>query len=167
MLRWWCAAARHKPHLVHALAGVVRVHVLIRGAEVAPLEAVHRPEVPHLAVRQTAPVEELTRRVAVPDPDALVLEQLGIGRAGHEPEQLLRKAAPEHALGGEEGELVVAKGVAHLHPELGEGPGASPIAAQHAVVDDVADDVKVLQLLWFGFGRWWGGARGGGVGWGE
>ena len=123
------------------------MHVLVRGAEVAPLEAVHRPEVPLLAVRQPTPVEELTRRVAVPDADALVLKQLGVGRAGHEPEQLLREAAPEHTLGGEEGELVVAKGVAHLHPELGEGPGAGPVAAQHTVVDDVADNVKVLQLL--------------------
>ena len=60
-------APRHVP--------VVRVHVGVRRAEVSPLEAVDGPQVAHLPRRETPGVEELTRRIAVPDLDALVLTQ--------------------------------------------------------------------------------------------
>lgn len=53
--------------LVDALAGVVGVHVLVFGAEVAPLEAVDGAEVADVAVLEAAAVEEFSGSVAVPD----------------------------------------------------------------------------------------------------
>ena len=64
----------HLRELVHALTGVVGVHVLVLGAEVAPLEAVHRPEVALLPVTQADRVEVLAAAVAVPNVNVLVLE---------------------------------------------------------------------------------------------
>ena len=59
--------------LVDALALVVGVHVDILGAEMPPLEAVHRAQVADLAVVQASLVQELARGVGVPDPDVFSL----------------------------------------------------------------------------------------------
>ena len=81
--------------LVDSLAGVVGVHVGVLGAKVAPLPAVHGPEVAHLTLGQADRVEVVARRVAVPNLDALVLR----GEGGSEAEREA-VARSEAAAGG-------------------------------------------------------------------
>ena len=50
----------------------------------------------HLSVLESPAVEELSGAVPVPDVYVLVAQILGICRALHEPQQLLRYSAPEH-----------------------------------------------------------------------
>ena len=47
----------HLRQLVHAFARIVRVHVVVLGPKMAPLEAVHRAEVHLLTVGQTNRVQ--------------------------------------------------------------------------------------------------------------
>ena len=89
----------HVRQLVDALAGIVRSGVLVLGAEVAPLEAVHRAQVAFLSVREADAVEEGTGAVAVPDLDALGRERFGGGVAADEPEEFGDDGAEEDAFG--------------------------------------------------------------------
>ena len=59
--------------LVDALVLVVGVHVDILGAEMPPLDAVHRAQVADLAVVQASLVQKLACGVGVPDPDVFSL----------------------------------------------------------------------------------------------
>ena len=91
-------------------------------------------------------VEVRTARVAIPYLDPLLLQRRGGGVARHEPEQLLRHAAPEGRLGREQREAL-PQVEAHLHAKLGEGTCARAVAALHARVEHVAHQVEVLHLL--------------------
>jgi hypothetical protein len=137
----------HLFELVHPLSGVVGVHVLVARAKVAPLEAVHRAEVALLAVAQSALVKELSRAIAVPDVDVLVLQSARAGIARHEPQELLRNASPEDSLGGEQRQHTVPEGESHLHAKLGQSAGACPVASANTSADDITDESEVL-LLW-------------------
>mmetsp|Transcript_17418 Transcript_17418/g.53327 ORF Transcript_17418/g.53327 Transcript_17418/m.53327 type:complete len:293 (-) Transcript_17418:581-1459(-) len=133
--------------LVDAVPGVVRVHVAVLRAKVAPLETVDRTKVAHLAVLEAALIQELARAVAVPDVHVLRRELVGVGATLDEPEELLGEAAPEHALRREQREAPVAQVEAHLHAELGDGARARAVPAGDALVDDLADEVQVLPFL--------------------
>lgn len=55
--------------LVNSLSLVVVMHRTVLSSEVAPLEAIDWAKVPLLAISQAPAVEELTRRIAVPNSD--------------------------------------------------------------------------------------------------
>lgn len=84
-------------------SSVVGVHVHILSTKVAPLEAINRSEVHLFTVVEAPLVQEFSGAVAIPDVDALVGEELRVGGARDEPEELFRHASPEGALCGEEG----------------------------------------------------------------
>ena len=86
-------ATRRSRELVDALARVVRVGVVVRGAEVAPLEAVDGAQVALLAVAEAALLEELLGAVAVPDVDVLRREEVAVRRACGEALQNVAAAA--------------------------------------------------------------------------
>mmetsp|Transcript_42750 Transcript_42750/g.106420 ORF Transcript_42750/g.106420 Transcript_42750/m.106420 type:complete len:561 (+) Transcript_42750:336-2018(+) len=137
---------KHVGNLVDALPSVVGVHILVLGAEVAPLPAVHRTQVTLLTVRQTDGIEVLSRRVAVPDVNLLLL-QFRRGRLSvKEPEKLLRYASPEDRFRREQRETL-AQREAHLSSELGESTRSRPVAAHYAVLYHVTHQVEVLLLL--------------------
>ena len=136
----------HLRELIHALSLVVRVHVPVLRAEVAPLEAVHGPEIALLAVAQPDAVQVLAAAVTVPDVNILILQLLRAGATAHEPQQLLRDAAPEDAFGREQRE-VAAQVEPHLLSELADRPGARAVTLHVPLLDDLADQVQVLQLL--------------------
>mmetsp|Transcript_17432 Transcript_17432/g.52932 ORF Transcript_17432/g.52932 Transcript_17432/m.52932 type:complete len:624 (-) Transcript_17432:50-1921(-) len=138
--------ADHLRDLVDSLAGVVGVHVGVLGAKVAPLPAVHGPEVANLPLGQADRVEVVARRVAVPNLDALVLQRFSARVARQEPNQLLGDAAPEDGLCREEGEAV-AQREAHLRTKLAARADAGPVRTRHAGFDHLAHQVEVLQLL--------------------
>ena len=94
----------HVRELVDALAGVVGARIDVLGPEVAPLEAVHRPEIAFFAPTQADAVQVCAAAVAVPDPDALGRERCGGGVAGNEPEELGDDGTEKDAFCGEEGE---------------------------------------------------------------
>mmetsp|Transcript_22294 Transcript_22294/g.53470 ORF Transcript_22294/g.53470 Transcript_22294/m.53470 type:complete len:264 (-) Transcript_22294:4-795(-) len=122
------------------------MHVRVLCAEVPPLEPVHWSQVPLLPVPETHFREELLGAVAVPDVDVLVPEEVGVGRAGDEPEELLGDAAPEDALGRQQRERL-PQIEPQRAPELRDGAGARAVAFPHARRHDVADQVQVLVLL--------------------
>ena len=136
----------HVRELVDALPGVVRRGGRVAGAEVAPLEAVHGPEVADGAVLEPRGVEEGPRPVAVPDLDSLGRQLVGVGGAAHEPEELLDDAAPEHALGRQQREQAPAEVEAHRAAEDRQRPRARAVAAGDPVVEDLADQGQILLL---------------------
>ena len=71
---------------------VVCVHVGVLRAKMPPLEAVHRPQIHLLPVRETYGVQVLPAAIAVPDVYALVSKQRRVGGAADKPQQLLGKA---------------------------------------------------------------------------
>src|SRR4051794_2221094 len=88
----------HVRQLIKPLPTVVRMHSVIGGAKVSPLEAVDGPQVPLLAVVEAHAVEEGARGVPVPDLDLLVREVLSVGVPLYKPYQLLGHTPPEHVL---------------------------------------------------------------------
>jgi len=81
--------------LIYPLPLVVGVTVLVLRSEMPPLEPVDRSEISLLSVRKTSRVEEGSRTVPVPDVDVLLLQREHRGRAGDEPEELLRTSNEE------------------------------------------------------------------------
>jgi hypothetical protein len=146
------------------------------------LEAVHGAEVADLALGQAQVVEELARAVAVPDLDALRGERVRGGVARDEPEELGDDGFGEDALGGEEredrgavaveGELEGARREDGVGACAGAGSrvrlvgeynkwrkGVLPVLAEFALVEDFADQIKVLVFFVPGL-RGGGGGRG-------
>ena len=106
-------ALDHVGELVDALPAVVGVHVRVRCAGVAPLEAVHGPEVALVAARELAAerVERAATAVGIPDLDAARRQLASARRAAHEPQELLEHAAKEHALRGQQWETIWSREV--------------------------------------------------------
>ena len=98
----------HVGELVDAQPAVVGVHVHVRCARVAPLEAVHGPEVALVAARELA-AERAATAVGFPDFDAARRQLARVRRAAHEPQELLEHAAEEHALRGQQWETVCSR----------------------------------------------------------
>ena len=153
--------AHHLSQLVHALPAVVGVAVGVGRPKVAPLEAVDGAQVALLPVPQPGSVQERARPVAVPDADALGGQGPGVGGAGHEPQQLLHHPPPEHALGRQQGEGA-AQVETQRPPKHGQRAGAGAVAALHALVHDLFDQVQVL-----GRRAGWRVGGGGGLGGGR
>lgn len=133
--------------LIDSLAGIIVLACLVRGTKVTPLEAVDRPQIALLSVSEAALVQELPCAVAIPDPDALVLQLLRIRATANEPQQLLGHSTPEHSLGGQQWEDVVAQIETHLSSEKRQSTNARSILATIPSIDDVLDQVQVLHLV--------------------
>ncbi len=97
-------------------------------APVAPLSAVHRPQV-------TVSVGPLI-------PDARV-EVVDVGGAGQEPQQFGHYGLPVDPLGGQQGEALLEV-EAHLVTENTPRPGAGAVALGRAVQQDVLKQLVVL-----------------------
>ena len=89
----------HFRELIDALAGVICMTVFIRSAEVSPLKAIHRPQIPFLPPLQSHGIQITPRSIAVPDPHILVLQRLGIRVAADEPKEFGDDGAEEDTLG--------------------------------------------------------------------
>ncbi|KAI3477909.1 hypothetical protein L1887_60216 [Cichorium endivia] len=141
----------HLAQLVHPLPRIVGIAVLVLGAKVTPLEAVHGAEIALATMLQAARIQKLARAVAVPNVHALVREQLGVGLARHEPEQLLEYAAEEDALGGEQRQRAVGEVEAQqLRRKQRHGARARAVGPRLARRDDARDELEVLRLVVLG-----------------
>eukprot|EP00958_Prasinococcus_capsulatus_P016603 scaffold1839_cov382-Prasinococcus_capsulatus_cf.AAC.17 len=139
-------SVNHLRQLVHALVGVVRVHVFILGSKVAPLEAIDRAQVAHLPLYKTNAVEVLTGAIPVPDADALLGQLPSVGGAPHEPQKLLHHPAPKDALGCEY-RKTPPKIETHLLAEQGVRASAGSVHTLLAESKDLLDHVQVLILF--------------------
>lgn len=104
----------------------------LRGAPIAPLRAVDRPEV---AVR-IGPL--------VPDRDAVFLEVADVGVTLEEPEQLVNNGAEVQLLGGEQGKSL-GQVEAFLRAENGERSRAGSVFFPRPVVEDEVEKSVVLE----------------------
>ena len=99
--------------LVDPLTLIIVMHGLVSRPEMPPLEPIYGAKVPFLPLGQADTVEELARGVPIPNPDLLVVQQLGISVSIDEPDELLGHAPPENVLGGQHGEAL-----AQIEPHL-------------------------------------------------
>mmetsp|Transcript_2929 Transcript_2929/g.6853 ORF Transcript_2929/g.6853 Transcript_2929/m.6853 type:complete len:228 (-) Transcript_2929:853-1536(-) len=124
--------------LIDALPGVVSVHVGVLGPKVPPLKSIHGPQIPLLAVSEADFGQVFLGTISVPNVNVLVPEQVGVGRAGNEPQQLLHDSPPEHALCREH-----RKGMPqvepHARPELSDRARPSPVALHDALCENFPD----------------------------
>ena len=144
--------------LIHALALIVGVHILVLGPEVAPLEAVDGPEVIDLSVSEAEMIQERPAAIAFPNFYVLfptlkaLLEQVAVGLAFDEPEQLLDDASPEHIFRGHEREGL-AEVVPHQAAKERQRAGLRAVGLEVAFVHDFLDHVQVLHFFVDGHGE--------------
>lgn len=65
--------------LIHALSGVVGMHVHVLGSKVAPLKAVDGSQIAHFSMRKTLRIEEFSRTIAIPNINVLGRQIVRIG----------------------------------------------------------------------------------------
>jgi hypothetical protein len=67
--------------LIHALTGVVGVHVLVFGPKMTPLESIDGSQISHFPIRESSLIEELSGAIAIPNVNVLGCQVIGVGVA--------------------------------------------------------------------------------------
>lgn len=139
--------------LVDALTVVIRMAVLVLGAKVPPLEAVHGAEIAFLALCKPQLVQELARPVAVPDVDSGVRQRLRRRAPRHEPQEFGGDGAEEDSFGRQQREHRDAFcgwrcGIRfrEAEPQLGrrkqrERACSCPVRSVFSPREDIADEI--------------------------
>jgi len=138
----------HFSKLIDPLTGIISLAIHILCPEMSPLESIHGPQIPCLAMLKTDTVEVLSAAVAVPDLDTELRQMQGICICLDEPEELFEDGAEENPFCGEKREDVVTKGEAQLRGrEDGEGSCTCAVRPGFTVCEDVLDQIQVLVLF--------------------
>ena len=121
------------------------MHRLVLSTEMAPLEAIDRPQVPLLSLLKAHFVKKLSGGVSVPDFDLFVTEIFGISIALNKPYQLLSDTSPEYVLSRENGEALL-KVESHLISELPNDAHACAVILNGSGLYDILNNLKILHL---------------------
>ena len=116
----------HLSQLINTHTSIARMHGLILGAKVSPLESVNGTKVPFFSFFEANLIQKLSGSISIPDSDLFIAQDFGIRLPIDKPKELLSQSPPKDVFGGQNWEALTQI-KSHLITEFGNDSGASAV----------------------------------------